>query len=219
MPLTAAARTREIAYLVLMASPGISLYDTLVLQDGTEAIAAGKSEAEAELIRGFSRRFYGLVLRSKDASEIDARDEGDLRLSDRRGEAGAQGVRLAPVAGKSGHWPGPTSGRGEDLGFDIGPSLRKVRCPVLALIGARDCSGSSEGESRRHRGRGSQAGGNKSHTVRELPNLNHLFQTCSTGATAEYSKIDETMAPLLLQTVSEWIVSRTRKGEGMAPAQ
>jgi len=51
--------------------------------------------------------------------------------------------------------------------------------------------------------------GNSDYTVRELPGLNHLFQTCSTGAFSEYVKIEETMSPPALQAVSDWIVART----------
>ena len=32
-------------------------------------------------------------------------------------------------------------------------------------------------------------------TVQELPGLNHLFQTCKTGAPSEYAQIEETIAP------------------------
>ena len=49
------------------------------------------------------------------------------------------------------------------------------------------------------------AGGNKDYTVKELPRLNHLFQTASTGAMSEYGKIKETIAPVALQTIGDWI--------------
>jgi hypothetical protein len=52
-------------------------------------------------------------------------------------------------------------------------------------------------------------GGNKDFTVKELPNLNHLFQTCTTGKLGEYAKIEETIAPAALELVTEWIARRT----------
>ena len=39
----------------------------------------------------------------------------------------------------------------------------------------------------------------------ELPGLNHLFQTCETGAPSEYSTIEETFSPAALKEVSVWI--------------
>ena len=45
--------------------------------------------------------------------------------------------------------------------------------------------------------------------VRELPGLNHLFQTATTGAMSEYGRSEETMAPAALEAVSAWITSTT----------
>ena len=51
---------------------------------------------------------------------------------------------------------------------------------------------------------------NKDVTLVELPGLNHLFQTAPTGAVSEYADIDETLAPIALNTISEWIVKRMK---------
>jgi len=39
--------------------------------------------------------------------------------------------------------------------------------------------------------------------------LNHLFQTSKTGPPAEYAQIDETIAPVALEMIAEWIEKRT----------
>jgi hypothetical protein len=44
---------------------------------------------------------------------------------------------------------------------------------------------------------------------KELPNLNHLFQTCKTEAVSEYGAIEETIAPVALATIADWILKRT----------
>jgi hypothetical protein len=56
-----------------------------------------------------------------------------------------------------------------------------------------------------------QEGGNRDVTTKELANLNHLFQTCKTGAVAEYGTIEETMSSEVLQTIGDWIQQRTGK--------
>lgn len=48
----------------------------------------------------------------------------------------------------------------------------------------------------------------KDATIVELERLNHLFQTCKTGALSEYGQIEETMSPKLLKRVGDWIVER-----------
>ena len=54
-----------------------------------------------------------------------------------------------------------------------------------------------------------KAGGNKDYTIKVLPRLNHLFQMCETGAVSEYGKIEETIAPVALEAVSDWIRKHT----------
>lgn len=58
--------------------------------------------------------------------------------------------------------------------------------------------------------RAQDATGDWNGTVTELPGLNHLFQTAKTGAAGEYADIEETVAPIALDTVSAWIVKHTR---------
>jgi hypothetical protein len=58
-----------------------------------------------------------------------------------------------------------------------------------------------------------RAGGNRDVTVRVLPGLNHLFQTCQTGMITEYSQIEETFAPAALQIIGDWVDRRCRAGK------
>lgn len=169
------------------------------MQDGTEAKAGGKTDERVELIRGFSGRFYNIVLQSKDASEIDRETKA---LYDTLADAEKKALDWPNMGGTlSLSWAlHPESPKA--LRFDVRPFLRKVRCPVLALNGEKG----SQVPPKENLGgieRELKAGGNSDYTVRELPGLNHLFQTCSTGAFSEYVKIEETMSPSALQAVSD----------------
>jgi hypothetical protein len=53
-----------------------------------------------------------------------------------------------------------------------------------------------------------EEGGNQHFAVKELPGLNHLFQTATTGAPSEYAQIEETISPLALETISSWILKQ-----------
>ena len=53
--------------------------------------------------------------------------------------------------------------------------------------------------------------GNRDVLAKELPGLNHLFQTAGTGGPAEYGTIEETFAPSALQVISAWIAQHTKK--------
>ena len=50
---------------------------------------------------------------------------------------------------------------------------------------------------------------NPDYKVVKLPGLNHLFQTCKTGALSEYAQSAETMSPTALQAMSDWILKHT----------
>lgn len=95
------------------------------------------------------------------------------------------------------------------IAFEPAEWLEQVRCPVLAMNGERDLqvppAPNLQGISA-----ALEKGGNKNFTTRELPGLNHLFQTAETGAISEYGQIEETISPVALNMISEWITSVAR---------
>jgi fermentation-respiration switch protein FrsA (DUF1100 family) len=95
------------------------------------------------------------------------------------------------------------------LRYDPRPTLRRVRVPVLAVNGALDLQVPAEANLSAI-GQALREGGNRDHEEVLLPGLNHLFQTATTGGPAEYGRIQETMSPVMLERVSEWILARTR---------
>src|SRR5262249_1879509 len=92
-----------------------------------------------------------------------------------------------------------------------GAILRKVRVPVLAVCGARDVVVTPR-ENLAGVAAALKAGGNRDFTTRELPGLNHHFQTCKTGRYSEYALIKETFAPAALEAISGWVLTRTKGG-------
>ena len=85
-----------------------------------------------------------------------------------------------------------------------------MKCPVLAINGEKDLQVPPK-ENLAAISSALQAGGNSRSTVKELPGLNHLFQTCKTGALSEYSQIEETIAPDALKIIGDWIEEQTKK--------
>ena len=97
------------------------------------------------------------------------------------------------------------------LTFDPAPRLRKVKCPVLAVTGERDLQ-VPPAENMPAIGEALKVAGNQDFKLVELPGLNHLLQTSETGLPAEYSKINETIAPVALETIGVWIEEHTQTG-------
>jgi hypothetical protein len=86
--------------------------------------------------------------------------------------------------------------------------LEKIKVPVLALNGEADVQVASK-ENLDLIFDALKAGGNKDFAVKSFPNLNHLFQTSKTGLPNEYGEIKETISPLVLETIADWILKRT----------
>jgi len=92
---------------------------------------------------------------------------------------------------------------------DPRPALEKVRVPVLVLQGELDTQVRAElnvpaivKALKKARNRRVQ--------VHRLAGLNHLFQHAKTGMVDEYAAIEETIAPEVLQILSDWIGTTAR---------
>jgi pimeloyl-ACP methyl ester carboxylesterase len=96
--------------------------------------------------------------------------------------------------------------------YNPAKELEKVTCPVLALNGSKDTQVQARLNQEGIRNALAK-GRNKDYTVKELSNLNHLFQECDTGDMNEYSKIEQTIAPFVLKQISEWILAHTNNSK------
>ena len=90
------------------------------------------------------------------------------------------------------------------LRFDPAPVLEKVKCPVLGINGENDLQVPPK-ENLSAIESALKKGGNKNFETKMLPGLNHLFQTSTTGKISEYSQIEETISPIALETMLDWI--------------
>jgi dienelactone hydrolase len=93
----------------------------------------------------------------------------------------------------------------KDLFFQPKDYLGQMNCPTLVLNGNKDVQVPV-----RHLYLSRDiilANGNTHVTSREFLNKNHLFQTTENGAVGEYKKIEETMAPDVLELITNWIIN------------
>lgn len=95
------------------------------------------------------------------------------------------------------------------LGCNPSIALSHITIPVLALNGDLDFIA----DFKTHLPIILQAlrkANNQDVTIKEMSDMNHWFQSCKTGAIAEYGIIDETISPVVLQLVSDWILARNK---------
>jgi pimeloyl-ACP methyl ester carboxylesterase len=95
------------------------------------------------------------------------------------------------------------------IAYDPEKDLSKVKCLVLAINGEKD----TQVDATRNLGLIKEIltkSGNKDFETKALPGLNHLLQTAQTGDLSEYEKIDETMSPVAMKIISDWIKIHTK---------
>lgn len=207
-----------VAFVVLLAGPGMTGEEILYLQGDLIGRAMGMPEEHLAWNRGLQEELFRVVREAVDEETRKARLEGVLRewLGDLAPEARASlGI---PEGGEEGWITGQLNMMGGPwfryfLIHDPAPVLRRVEVPVLALNGELDLQVPPRPNLTAIEA-ALQEGGNPDVTVRELPGLNHLFQTATTGAPAEYAQIEETMSPTAMEIVAEWILSRVPAAVG-----
>lgn len=86
--------------------------------------------------------------------------------------------------------------------YDPCPDISATRCPVMALNGSDDVQVIS---SLNLSGIRRSLPSNDMNVVMEYPGLNHLFQSCTTGLIDEYADIEETISPIVLRDMTDWI--------------
>ena len=91
------------------------------------------------------------------------------------------------------------------LRYDPAPALEKVQCPVLAVNGSKDLQVPPK-ENLTAISEALKRGGNQKVTLKEYPGLNHLFQECTTGSPAEYAAIEQTFSQEVLGDLVGWIL-------------
>ncbi|MBO6058664.1 MAG: alpha/beta hydrolase, partial [Bacteroidaceae bacterium] len=88
------------------------------------------------------------------------------------------------------------------LDYDPSTNIRRTRCPVLALNGERDCQVIYSQNLPAIR---SLLPESQKNMIKQYPELNHLFQHCTTGLPTEYGQIEETISQEVLQDIAQWI--------------
>jgi len=196
----AAARSRDVAFLVLMAGTGTTGEQILRRQQALILKADGASEETIRAARRVQEKVFAILRQEEDREVARRRIRGALAAS----PAPAGGAKGA-AADQAGKLTLPWFRF--FLRYDPRPTLRQVSCPVLAINGEKDLQVPAEANLREIE-KALKEGGNRDVTVRSFPGLNHLFQTCRTGSPAEYGRIEETFAPAALSAIAGWITAR-----------
>ena len=190
-----AARTPGIAFVVMLAGPGVTGEQIMLKQAAIIMKANGASDAAIATNTELQTQIF-TVLHEETAT---------ARIVERLSAIPVPGPKEASAAlvkQSSSPWL-----RYFAL-YDPAPAIEKVTCPVLAMGGELDLQVPVD-QNLPAIEAALKKGGNKDYSVVRLPGLNHLFQTCKKGTPGEYVQIEETMSPVALDTIATWVRKRT----------
>ncbi|MBI5868018.1 MAG: alpha/beta hydrolase [candidate division Zixibacteria bacterium] len=204
-----AAQSKDVAFIVMMAGPGVTGEEILYKQAELISRASGAGDSAVAAERKQQEAMFGILETESDSLRARAKLR-DILMAAMADSARAAGIDSSAIA------------RAIDmqiqqvtspwfryfLTYDPRPALKKVKCPVLAINGEKDLQVPPDLNIPAIES-ALKAGGNKHLTFEILPGLNHLFQTATTGSPEEYAKIEETMSPVALKTIGDWILDVT----------
>jgi pimeloyl-ACP methyl ester carboxylesterase len=208
----------NVAFVVMLAGPGVKGADTLLLQSAKMLEVAGLNEQQIAQDQEMRNALHQLALSTLSEAEAKPklREIIAASLEQKAAQKSANDSKVKTIS------PEEQAARVEALSqefevlfqpwirrflaYDPAPTMLQVRCPVLGLWGSKDVQVLAEenvAALNEVLARRSQ------HDCRFviLPGLNHLFQPASVGSVEEYAEIETTISPNVLDLILEFIQS------------
>jgi pimeloyl-ACP methyl ester carboxylesterase len=172
-----AARNNDMAFVVLMASPGIRGDKLLLMQQELIGRAVGMSENAIAENRVMHEQLFAKIVASSEPDTLQT---------------------------------GLTAWMLQFLKYDPATALERVKCPVLAINGDKDLQVPAETNLEAIY-KALKRGNNQQVTIKQFSGLNHLFQECITGSPTEYGVIEQTISPISLDVITDWLKMVVKK--------
>lgn len=190
-----ADQSEEVDFMVLLAGPSLPGDQNLLLQKRLIEEKMGVNEETVALGQQIFQEAYG-ILKDPDTTGLNQRVRSHLQnafasgLSDDQVEALVEQLTSPWMVFYLNHDPAEV--------------LRRIDIPTLALFAKNDLQVPADENARTLL----EGDYNNEWTIRIFENLNHLFQESPTGLPHEYSQIEETISPIVLETISTWILEQ-----------
>jgi len=189
----------KIAFLVLLAGPGVNVVDLMLEQKRLIALSQGAKEADVLKMVETLKPILKTIATTGDVSRLSNKLEAVLDENALQSLGVKPEGKTAMIEQLSSPWA--------RFFYAYTPEkyLPSIKVPILAVNGELDVQVAAK---QNLSGLKKLLKNNPDATILELPRLNHLFQTAETGALGEYADIEETFAPEALKIISDWIADR-----------
>jgi uncharacterized protein len=192
---------KEVAFIVVMAGSGLSGRVRITEQQVYSAQESGATEEQQAKIRVLCEQIFQTVATTRDGIAAGARigaliDAAVAAKAFNSERAAATRQLLTPGFVR------------QELNDDPVEYLEKVRVPVLALVGSLDRIVPAGPYIEVMRPALAGIPGSR---VQVLPGLNHVMQTARTGSPREFGTIEESISPVALAVIGNWVTEQVRR--------
>ncbi len=209
-----AAKKGGVAFIVMMSGMGVPGEQTLLEQGELLGRAGGATEQDVAEERDLQKRIFAAVRSGKGWDDVRAEVkktalERIAKMPEAKRRTISDPDRYADMMIDGQLAMAKSPWLKFFLDYDPAPALEKVKCPVLVLLGEKDLQVPAE-SNRKAIVAALAKGGNPDVTVKVFPGANHLYQAAVTGSYLEYATLKKEFVPGFLDTISQWILSKTR---------
>lgn len=200
-----ASEDKEIGFIVLMAGTGVSGDELLIDQLLAIGIKSGFKEEDMKQAAAFNKGAFDIIKKLDDNSLIREQLRAYILDNTKNYPAAMKPQHVSDTAFADmllGQFASPWIC--SFVKYNPATALKRVTCPVLAINGSNDLQVTPKLNLQAIES-ALKEGGNKSYTIKELSGLNHLFQESETGVMMEYGLIEQTISPVALEEIGNWI--------------
>jgi len=188
-----AERRPEVAFLVSLAGPAVNGIEVLKEQQAAILRAQGMTEEMVQFSGNANAQMFDIIEASNDRVEADT-----LLRQLLKGWGYNEELTEQTVGQMASPW------MYYFLKYDPTDAIVKTNCPALLLNGSKDLQVLASQNLPAYEKIIAEHG-KTNLTLREMPDLNHLFQHCETGSPTEYVEIEETISPEVLEAIVEFV--------------
>lgn len=201
-----AVKSNDVAFIVSMAGPCVIGEAILYAQEVQISRALGVSEGQLSRQLAFQAQVLSVIKNEPELEkaeqllrEIIANQVAKLPEEEQQASADAIEAQMKRCNSRWFRYY---------LTYDPTISLKHLKIPVLVMSGELDSQVAPK-QNLPAIAKALEEAGNQRYKIIEFPKLNHFFQTCETGSILEYAIIEETIAPVVLDSLSSWILGVT----------
>lgn len=202
-----ASKNKNIAFIVLLAGPGVNGADILKTQARKAGELAGRPAGLLDENEKLASIIYEIVRTNTDNEAIKTEITKALNNYKINNPLSILAPYITPTMIEQQLSILKSEWICNFIRIEPKDYLEKTTCPLLALNGSKDFQVIPDINLKAIKN-GLEKAGNKDVTIKELDGLNHLFQTAETGSMQEYCTIEETFSPMALEIIKNWILER-----------